>query len=203
MTIRLPDLPYSQVALSPHVSAETLTLHHGKHHKGYVDKTNALTKDTKFDGEPLEAIVRAAAETNPKLLNQASQAWNHGFYWPSMSADKTPPAAELQTAIDASFGSFRALQDELVKVATEHFASGWAWLLADGDKLAVEATHDAGSPLLKSSRPLLVIDVWEHAYYLDHQNQREAYAKAIVDNLLNWDFASENFARSGFWTYPA
>lgn len=203
MAIKFPDLPYSQAALAPHISADTLKLHHGKHHKGYVDKTNALTKDTKLDGEPLEAIVRAAAESNEKLFNQASQAWNHGFYWPSMTADKTKPASGLLSAIEASFGTLESLQDELAKTATEHFGSGWAWLLADGDKLAIEATHDAGSPLLKSARPLLVIDVWEHAYYLDHQNEREAYAKAVSGKLLNWKFASENFARKEFWIYPA
>lgn len=203
MTIKLPDLPYQQTALAPHISAETLALHQGKHHKGYVDKTNALTKDTSLEGEPLEAIIRAAAETDDKLFNQASQAWNHGFYWPSMTPEKTMPATGLLTAIEAAFGTLKSLQDELAKAATEHFGSGWAWLLAKGDKLSIEATHDAGSPLLKSSRPLLVIDVWEHAYYLDHQNEREAYAKAVSGELLNWEFASENFARDECWTYPA
>jgi superoxide dismutase, Fe-Mn family len=204
MPIILPSLPYAKAALEPHISAQTLALHHGKHHRAYVDKTNALAKAADQGEARLEEIVRSAHKTkDDKLFNQAAQAWNHGFYWPSLSPEKTKPSTELGKAITASFGDHGTLEAELIAAATDHFGSGWAWLVSTKGKLGIETTHDAATALTGSSVPLVVIDVWEHAYYLDHHNVRKAYVEAAVKHLLNWDFASENFSRGDTWQYPA
>lgn len=204
MSIILPALPYAESALEPSISAETLKLHHGKHHKGYVDKTNALAQDAGLADASLEEIIAAARKSgDQKLFNQAAQVWNHGFYWQSLTPERTAPSPDLLAAIEKSFGSLAKLQEQWTSAATDHFGSGWAWLVATGDDLAIEDTHDAANPLTGPARPLAVIDVWEHAYYLDQQNQRKAYVEAAVTRLLNWDFAAENFARESMWTYPA
>ena len=204
MAVELMPLPYPTNALEPTISARTLEFHHGKHHKAYVAKTNELVAGTPLEGSTLNSIVlNALAGKDAALRNQAGQAWNHGFYWMSLSPDGGEPSVQLATAIQQSFGSRDNLAHQLVEAAAAHFASGWAWLLADGAKLSIETTHDAGCPIDGPARPLLVIDVWEHAYYLDHQNDRKAYLQAVVGNLLNWDFASANFARDGLWTYPS
>lgn len=203
MAIPLIPLPYAESALEPHISGETLQFHHGKHHQAYVDKVNDAIKGTPLADRDLETIVRAAeADNDEKLFDNAAQAWNHGFYWHSLSPDRTRPSDELASAIDRDFGSAKALADELIAEASDHFGSGWAWLVADRGKLVVMSTHDAGTPWTKGAIPLLTIDVWEHAYYLDVQNGRPDYVKAVVENRLNWAFASENFARQTVWTYP-
>lgn len=203
MTISLTPLPFSADALDPHISKRTLDLHHGAHHKGYVDKTNEAIAGTELADAELNEIVQAS-KGNPKIFNSASQAWNHGFYWNSLTPDRTEPSDALRQAIERDFGSLDALKEQLEKEAVGHFASGWAWLVANGDKLSVVSTHDAASPFSdESGNPLLTIDVWEHAYYLDVQNKRPAYVKAVLDNVLNWQFASENFARGTAWRYPA
>lgn len=203
MPITLTALPYGAAALEPHISADTIALHHGKHHSGYVDKTNALASQAGLDGSTLEEIIAAARTSdNAKLFNQAAQVWNHGFYWSSLCPEPTKPSAELARAIDDSFGSFAQLKQELTAAATDHFASGWAWLVVSGKGLAIEDTHDAATLGASGKRPLLVIDVWEHAYYLDRQNLRKAYVEAVTGHLLNWDFASRNFAADKPWTYP-
>lgn len=204
MAVELMPLPYSTDALAPTVSARTLEFHHGKHHQAYVTKTNELVAGTPLESASLNAIVfKALSGNDAALRNQACQAWNHGFYWMSLSPNSGKPSPELEAALRNSFGSPEAFATQLVEAAAAHFGSGWAWLLADGDSLSIETTHDAGCPIDGSAKPLLVIDVWEHAYYLDHQNDRKGYLKAVVDGLLNWEFASANFARSNVWNYPS
>lgn len=203
MTVSLIPLPYAVDALEPAISAHTLEFHHGKHHKGYVDKTNELVAGTALEAASLNAIVLKALSGNDTVLrNQACQAWNHGFYWMSLSPSPGHVSEELQTAIAACFGSTDAFCDQFIEAAAGHFGSGWAWLLADGETLSIETTHDAGCPIDGSARPLLIVDVWEHAYYLDRQNDRKAYLKAVIPGLLNWNFASANFSNRDVWNYP-
>lgn len=203
MTISLMPLPYSTDALAPHVSDRTLQLHHGAHHKAYVDKTNAAIAGTELEKAELNEIVKAAqADGKKALFNNAAQTWNHGFYWHSLSPEKSSPSADLAKAIERDFGSQDALVKQLKDEGAGHFASGWAWLVEDGGKLSVISTHDADTPITGSANPLLTIDVWEHAYYLDVQNKRPDYLAAVIDNILNWNFASENLARGTAWRYP-
>jgi superoxide dismutase, Fe-Mn family len=204
MTIKLIPLPYANDALEPHISAKTLDLHHGAHHKTYVDKTNEAVAGTDLADASIEEIVKASkAKGDGKLFNSASQVWNHGFYWNSLSPDGAQPGDKLKQAIDRDFGSMDELKKQLSDKAVAHFASGWAWLVADGGgKLSVVDTHDAASPLSEGAgNPLLTIDVWEHAYYVDVLNKRPEYVKRVLDELVNWRFASENFERGSAWRY--
>jgi Fe-Mn family superoxide dismutase len=205
MTISLMPLPYSADALAPHISRRTLDLHHGAHHKDYVDKTNKAIAGTPLADAELNEIVAAAKKSGDgALFNPASQAWNHGFYWNSLTPDKAAPGEGLRQAIERDFGSQEKLGKALGEAAVKHFGSGWAWLVAEGGKLGVVSTHDAHSPFTDSAaNPLLTIDVWEHAYYLDAQNKRPDYVGAVIDNCLNWRFASENYERGTPWRYPA
>jgi len=204
MAITLPPLPYPDTALEPAISATTLQTHHGKHHKAYVEKTNAATESTDHADSTLEDIITTAEAKGDKgLFNNAAQSWNHAFYWNSLAPTVSEPSGKLASAIEASFGSFDALKKELAEQGTAHFASGWVWLVARGDSLMVEQTHDAATFAVGATKPLLVIDLWEHAYYLDHKNLRPDYLKAVIDKHLNWHFAAENMARDGNWTYPA
>ncbi len=191
----LPALPYPENALAPVISANTLSFHYGKHHKAYVDNLNKLVAGTEFAGLKLEKIITETAGKAEKaaIFNNAAQAWNHTFYWNSLKPNGggEPPAA-LKQKIEASFGSVDACKKELVTAATTQFGSGWAWLVLDGDKLKVVKTGNADSPLTKGAKPLLTIDVWEHAYYLDYQNRRPDYVNAVLDKLINWDFAAKN-----------
>jgi Fe-Mn family superoxide dismutase len=191
----LPPLPYAQDALEPIISAKTISFHYGKHHKAYVDNLNKAIVGTEFAGMPLEKIIIETAGKADKaaIFNNASQAWNHMFYWNSLTPNGggEPPAA-LKQKIEASFGSVDACKKELATAATTQFGSGWAWLVLDGDKLKVIKTSNADSPLTKGMKPLLTIDVWEHAYYLDYQNRRVDYVNAVLDKLINWNFAAEN-----------
>jgi len=203
MPVSLIPLPYPTDALAPHISAETLELHHGAHHKGYVDKVNEAIAGSDLADADLETIVRAAeARGDRTLFDNAAQAWNHGFYWHSLAARPGRPSGPLLEAIAGDFGSPERLNEALVEEATGHFASGWAWLVAGEGGLKVISTHDAGTPLTTGEVPLLTIDLWEHAYYLDVQNKRPDYVEAVVENCLNWDFAAENFSRGTAWTYP-
>ena len=195
MAIILSALPYADDALSPVISATTLQTHHGKHHRTYVDRTNTAIAGTDLADAALEDIVAAATSTGNKgLFNNSAQTWNHGFYWHSLSAEAQVPQGELAAAIDAAFGSFDALKAELVAQGTAHFASGWVWLVAKDGTLAVEQTHDAASYGDLSGTPLLVVDLWEHAYYLDWKNERPKYVAAFLDRLVNWEFAAANLA---------
>jgi Fe-Mn family superoxide dismutase len=204
MAITLPALPFAEDALAPAISAQTLQTHHGKHHKAYVDKTNDAVKDGSLANASLEEIIKAArAQGEKPLFNNAAQAWNHGFYWASLCSAKQVPEGALADAITQAFGSVDALGEELAKQGTAHFASGWVWLVARGKSLTVEQTHDAETFADSDARALLVIDLWEHAYYLDHRNVRPDYLKQVIASHLAWDFASRNFEASGNWTYPA
>lgn len=202
MALELIDLPYDSEALEPAISAETLSYHHGKHHKAYIDKTNAAIKGKDLDGKPLEDIIRASRGSDQGLFNNSAQSWNHGFYWYSLAPKSGAPAGDLAAAIDAAFGSLDALKEKLAEAGAGHFASGWVWLAEKGGKLSLEETHDADTLADSDKNPLLVIDLWEHAHYLDHQNARPSYLKAVIDEKLNWDFAAENLARGSAWTYP-
>ena len=203
MAFKLIDLPYQDTALEPAISAQTLSFHHGKHHKAYLDKTNAAIAGTDLDGKPLEDVVRAARGGNQGLFNNAAQSWNHGFYWHSLCAAETSASEELSSMIDDAFGSIDELKKQLQERGAGHFASGWVWLAEKGGLLSIEETHDGDTLADQGVNPLLTIDVWEHAYYLDHQNARPKYLEAVVTDRLNWAFASENLARGATWTYPA
>lgn len=203
MPVSLMPLPYGTDALAPAISAATLEVHHGKHHKGYVDKTNGFTAGTPLENASLEEIVAQARGSDQKLFNNAAQTWNHGFYWASLTPQKSQPSGDLLAAIEQGFGSLDKLVEELATRGANHFASGWVWLAAEGGKLSVEETHDGDTLADGSKLPLLVIDLWEHAYYLDRKNARPDYLKAVLDEVLNWGFAAENLARGQRWTYPA
>jgi len=191
----LPPLPYAEDALAPVISANTLGFHYGKHHKAYVDNLNKLITGTEYADLPLEKIVAEVAGKPDKIaiFNNAAQAWNHTFFWRSLRppGGGAPPAA-LQAKIEAAFGSLEACKKELTAAATTQFGSGWAWLVRDGDRLKVVKTGNADLPLTATMKPLLTIDVWEHAYYLDYQNRRADYVAAVLDKLVNWEFALEN-----------
>ncbi len=192
---QLFPLPYADNALEPVISANTISFHYGKHHKGYVDNLNKLIVGTEFTGMALEKIITATAGKADKvaIFNNASQAWNHTFYWNSLKpkgGGEVPVA--LQQKIEESFGTLDAVKKELANAATTQFGSGWAWLVLDGDKVKVIKTSNADSPLTKGMKPLLTIDVWEHAYYLDYQNRRLDYVNAVIDKLINWNFAASN-----------
>jgi Fe-Mn family superoxide dismutase len=194
----LPPLPYAKEALEPTVSAETLGFHHGKHHKTYIEKTNELAKKAGMTGKTLLQIIKAAAGKDDKdsktLFNNAAQAWNHTFYWHSMKPQGGgKPSGKLAAAIEKDFGSFDAFAKEFSEAAEKQFGSGWAWLVVDGGKLKVMATGNAETPVAKGKTPLITLDVWEHAYYLDYQNKRPDYIKAWLEKVVNWQFAAENF----------
>jgi superoxide dismutase, Fe-Mn family len=191
----LPPLPYADNALDPVISANTLGFHYGKHHKTYVDNLNKLITGTDLADLSLEEIIRSTAGKADKtgIFNNAAQVWNHTFYWNSLSpkGGGEPPTA-LKQKIEASFGSVEACKKELATAATTQFGSGWAWLVKDGDKLQVTKTGNADLPLTKGMKPLLTIDVWEHAYYLDYQNRRVDYVNAVLEKLINWGFAADS-----------
>ena len=203
MAFKLIDLPYADSALDPAVSAETLSYHHGKHHQAYIDKTNAAIDGTDLADKSMEEVIAAARGSNQGLFNNSAQSWNHGFYWHSLSGDTSHPSDELTSMINDAFGSIDELKQQLKDRGAGHFASGWVWLAEKGGKLSIEETHDGDTLADSGFNPLLTIDVWEHAYYLDHQNKRPAYLDAVVDGKLNWSFASDNLARGETWKYPA
>jgi superoxide dismutase, Fe-Mn family len=193
MAIELPPLPYAADALDPHISARTISFHYGKHHATYVANLNGLIEGTPNADKSLEEII-AVAEPGG-LYNNAAQVWNHTFYWNSMApSGGGDPSGDLATAIDSSFGSASDFKQQLVDKAKGNFGSGWTWLIKEGDGLAILNTDDADTPIKHGKTPLLTVDVWEHAYYLDYQNARPAYLETFVDKLLNWEFAAANFA---------
>ncbi len=196
--LSLPPLPWAENALDPVISAKTIGYHYGKHHRAYVDNVNGLIAGTPLEGQSLEAIVRAAASDPARkgLFNNAAQAWNHSFYWNSLKPKGGgKPEGSLLQGVEAAFGSFDGFRKELLEAGMTQFGSGWAWLVAEGGKLKVVKTANADTPLTSGQTPLLVIDVWEHAYYLDYQNRRKDYLTAVVDGLLDWEFAAKNLAR--------
>ena len=182
MTITLPPLPYEYHALQPVISAATLKLHHGAHHRSYVDKANALLKSSPLAGLSLEDVVRQA---NGALFNNAAQAWNHAFFWKSL---RPYTAAASRSHLKTRFA------EQMKSAANGLFGSGWVWLIEEGGTLKVSATANAGTPIALGQKPLLVVDVWEHAYYLDHQNRRDLYVDGVIEQLLDWEFAERNLA---------
>ncbi len=194
MAFVLPELPYAKDALQPHLSAETLDYHHGKHHNAYVTNLNNLIEGTDFASKALEEIVLTS---EGGVFNNAAQVWNHTFYWNSMKpGGGGEPTGELAAAIAKSFGSYDAFKAEFIQAGLTQFGSGWAWLVLDNGQLKITKTGNADLPLKHGQVALLTADVWEHAYYIDYRNARPKYIEAVFDNLLNWDFAEQNLARA-------
>ncbi len=192
MSFELPNLPYAKDALAPHMSAETFDYHHGKHHQAYVTKLNALTEGKPEASKSLEALIRS---TEGGLFNQAAQVWNHTFFWNSMKpGGGGEPSGDLADAIKRDFGGLDKFKEAFTAAAASRFGSGWAWLVKSGDKLAVTSTANAGNPLTDGQTPILTLDVWEHAYYVDYRNARPKFIAAYLDHLVNWDFAAKNLA---------
>ncbi len=197
MAYELPELPYDYSALDPVISKNTLEFHHDKHHAGYVTKFNTAVAGTELDEKSLEDVITGIAGDPEKagLFNNAAQAWNHTFYWNSMKPNGGgTPTGELAAKIDADFGSFDAFVAAFKEAGATQFGSGWAWLVSDNGTLKVTKSGNADTPLTLGQTPLVTIDVWEHAYYLDYQNKRPAYIDVFIEKLLNWDFAAANFA---------
>ena len=196
--IKLEPLPFAENALEPVISARTLSFHYGKHHAGYVKTLAGLIAGTEYEGKSLEETIRLSAERKAAaVFNNAAQIWNHTFYWNSLCAkgEGGAPSTALAKAIDAGFGSLDACKAALADAAVKRFGSGWAWLVTENGKIAVESTPNAETPITRPGvTPLLVVDVWEHAYYLDWQNVRADYVKAVVSDLLDWTAASRRFA---------
>lgn len=200
MAHTLPDLPYAANALEPHISAETFSFHHGKHHAAYVTKMNAAIEGKPEADLSLEELVRKAADDgNQSLFNNAAQTWNHTFFWNSMSPDGGgAPTGDLADRIDRDFGSLEGFKSAFAEAGAGQFGSGWAWLVVKGGRLEIRKTLNAETPLTEDGVvPLLTMDVWEHAYYLDFQNRRPDYISAFLDSLINWDFAAANLVTSG------
>jgi len=196
MAYQQPALPYADNALEPQISAKTIGFHYGKHHAAYVNNYNNLVAGTPFDSMSIEEVICATAGDAQKIgvFNNGAQAWNHSFYWHCLSANGGgKPSGELAAKIDGDFGSFDKFVEELKAAAATQFGSGWAWLVLDNGTLKVVKTGNAQTPLTSGQTPLLCVDVWEHAYYLDYQNRRPDYVAATIENLLNWTFAEENY----------
>jgi len=193
----LPALPWSADALEPVISRRTIKLHHGKHHATYVKKLNELVAGTEFERLTLHEVVKrsAADEKHAQVFNNAGQALNHSLYWESLKPGAAKPPETLRRLLDRDLGGYDAFVKEFVKAATGQFGSGWAWLVVADDRLEIRTTSNADTPIVDGASPLLTVDVWEHAYYLDYQNEREKHVKAVVEKLLNWEFAAENLAR--------
>jgi len=191
----LPPLPYATDALSEVISENTIIFHYGKHHKTYVEELNKAIAGSAFEAMTLDEIIRntAGKSDHATIFNNAAQAWNHAFYWHSLtpSGGGEPPAG-LKQMIEASFDSVDDCKHQLATAATSQFGSGWAWLVQDGKQLRVIKTNDAENPITQGVHPLLTLDVWEHAYYLDFQNRRKDYVAAVIDKLINWNFAAAN-----------
>ncbi len=198
MTFELPVLPYAGNALEPHISANTLSFHHGKHHNAYVVNLNNLVKGTEFENKSLEEVIVASEGKNPGVFNNSAQVWNHTFYWHSMKpAGGGKATGAVAAKIEADFGSFDKFVEEFKAAGATQFGSGWAWLVLDKDgKLKVTKTGNAEVPFTKGQTPILTMDVWEHAYYLDYQNLRPKYIETFLNSLVNWDFANENLSKA-------
>ncbi|MDX1484544.1 MAG: superoxide dismutase [Alphaproteobacteria bacterium] len=194
MTYELAPLPYSEDALEPHISKRTMEFHYRKHHQGYVDKLNRIAENINLEVDDLEGAIWASRDiSNTDLFNNAAQVWNHDFFWQSMSAEPGKPSGALSQAMDEAFDGMEGFKEAFKDCATGEFGSGWAWLVAREGKLEVMSTTDADLPLVHGLNAILCCDVWEHAYYLDYQNDRGAFIDAFLDHLVNWDFASRNW----------
>jgi len=193
MGFELPLLMFAMDALQPFISAETIEYHYGKHHQGYVTKLNELVKGTEYEGKTLEEIIMSS---DGPIFNNAAQVWNHTFYWQGLRKDIPGPSGELKEAIDRDFGSVDKMKEQIVEAATKQFGSGYAWLVMDGGKLKVTNTSNADLPMKHNQTALWTTDVWEHAYYIDYRNERAKHVKAVLDNLINWDFVAENYSKA-------
>jgi len=191
MAIALPELPYPQDALAPHINARTLEFHHGKHHKAYVDNANKLIAGTELENASLEDIIKKTVGDAAKvgIFNNAAQVWNHSFYWKCMKPNGGgAPTGAIAQKINADFGSVEKCAEELKNAGVTQFGSGWAWLVLNGGRLQITKTANADTPIAHGLKPLLTVDVWEHAYYLDYQNRRPDYLTTFIEKLINWDF---------------
>ena len=199
MAFTLPDLPFDRDALDPHLSAETLEIHHGKHHKAYVDKANGLIGDTDLEGASLVEVIKAAHQRGDKpLFNNTAQIWNHSFFWQCLTPEgSSRPSGRLRDMISSDFGGEQQLLEQLAKESVNHFASGWGWLVLNNGKLQIMSLHDADTPVAHGMTPLLTIDVWEHAYYIDYRNDRARFVKTVLENIINWDFVAQNLDGEG------
>lgn len=195
----LPPLPFADGALAPVISANTLGFHYGKHHKAYVDNLNKLVAGTEFESATLEKIIKETAGKADKagIFNNAAQVWNHTFYWNCLKPGAGgKPAGKIAQMIESDLGGYDKFKTDFAQACVTQFGSGWGWLVADAGKLKIVKTPNAENPLSKGQTALLTIDVWEHAYYLDYQNRRPDHVNAVIDKLLNWDFAAENLAKA-------
>lgn len=198
MAFELPNLPFAMDALEPHMSARTLEFHYGKHHQTYVTNLNNLIKDTEYASKNLDEIIRLTAGASEKagIFNNAAQVWNHTFFWNCLTPNGggALPDGKFKDAVLRAFGSEEKFKEELKAAAVSQFGSGWAWVVADKDEVKIVKTGNADTPIAHGLTPLLTIDVWEHAYYLDYQNRRPDYAQTLIDKLANWHFAAANYA---------
>ena len=194
---KLASLPWEEAALEPVISSRTISFHYHKHHQTYVDTLNKLVAGTRYADMKLEEVIQATlgkeADKEKKIFNNAAQVWNHDFYWNSLATGPTILSGKLKEAVERDFGDAKSLIKELAAAGKEQFGSGWVWLVSKGGRLAVEKTANAVDPMAKGINCLFTVDVWEHAYYLDYQNERPKYLEAVLTRLLNWDFAAENF----------
>ncbi len=199
MAFQLPELPYAHDALEPVMSKETLHFHHDKHHKAYVEKTNQLLAAKGGSGSLIEVIQGAREEGDKKLFNNSAQLWNHSFFWKCLApAQDQKPTGKLLRMIEESFGSAEDMLKALQDAAVNEFGSGWAWLVLDRDQLKITSLHDADTPIVhEGMKPLFTLDVWEHAYYLDYQNERPRYASSVLAKIVNWDFVEQNLDGNG------
>ncbi|MBW4503192.1 MAG: superoxide dismutase [Scytonema hyalinum WJT4-NPBG1] len=198
MAFELPPLPYDYKALEPLISASTLEFHHDKHHAGYVTNLNKLVEGTELANKSLEEVILATAndQTKAGIFNNAAQVWNHTFYWNGLKKDGGAPSGELAEKINASFGSLDEFKKQFKEAGATQFGSGYAWLVLDNGQLKVVKTPNAANPITNGQTPLLTADVWEHAYYLDYQNRRPDYLQTFLDQLINWDFVAEQYAKA-------
>jgi Fe-Mn family superoxide dismutase len=204
--IILPELPYAYEALQPTISADTMHTHHDKHHAKYVEVANKLVGENGLEGRSVEDIIAEAERRGlTKLFNNAAQAWNHAFFWDCMTPNRRDPQGELAAAIQEAFGGLAGLREKFVQEGADHFASGWVWLAAEGPQLTVLSTHDGGTLAHDRRTPLLLCDVWEHAYYLDYKQDRKSFLERWFDNVADWEFAEAQFAaaqgRHEPWTF--
>jgi Fe-Mn family superoxide dismutase len=200
MAFQLPDLPYSKDALAPHISAETLEFHWGKHHRAYFTKTNdAVQSRQDLSGASLVEIIRKARqEGDTKLFNNSAQAWNHSFFWQCLSPERQQISGRLVELIESAFGGVEPMLQKLGDEAVNHFSNGWAWLVLDRDQLKVTSLHDADTPLVHDGMmPLFTLDVWEHAYYIDYRNERPKFVTSVLSNIVNWEFVAQNLDGQG------
>jgi Fe-Mn family superoxide dismutase len=200
MAFQLPDLPYSKDALSPHISAETLEFHWGKHHRAYVNKTNGVIEaKADLQGASLVDVVRAARQSGDgKLFNNSAQLWNHSFFWQCLSPEKQQPSGRLAELVNDAFGGTDQMLQKLGDEAVNHFSNGWAWLVLDRDQLKITSLHDADTPLVHDGMvPLFTLDVWEHAYYIDYRNERPKFVTSVLSNVVNWEFVAQNLDGRG------